>query len=583
MRASIKILTTFLLIGLLFSFTSCNINRFGNASMHNSKNNTLGNQDDVELKKLFFNANKEKILGNSDAAAELFAKCIRKDPFNSASMFELSRLYLEAGKLSEALFFAEKAAELNSENIWYQYSLAEMCLVVNNTDKAIKTYEKIIRLFPQDITAYYDLADALLKGGKPNAAIKAYDQIENQIGIVEDVCLKKEMIYISINKIDKAAAEMKKLIAKYPKELRYYGMLAELYQANNKLDLALLTYQNMLKIDPNDPNIHMSLAGYYKSIGNKSKSFEHLQLAFENPGLNINKKIKILLSFFNLSETFPEMKSQAELLCRQMIKAHPDEAAAFATYGDYLYREGKLVDAKEQFTVSLSLDESQYFVWRQLLQIETELENFKALLKESSKAIELFPTQSVLYLFCGIANIQEKNMEEALIVLIQGIELTYENEYLLSSFYSNLGDTYHSKKDTAASDSSYNMALRYNPKNLYVLNNYSYYLSLRETGLEKAINMSKKAIALDPENTSFQDTYGWILYKMGDFLEAEKWIKKALESGGDERSIILEHYGDILFKLGNKEDAIRYWKLAQSKGKGSDLLLKKIADLDLYE
>jgi tetratricopeptide (TPR) repeat protein len=127
------------------------------------------------------------------------------------------------------------------------------------------------------------------------------------------------------------------------------------------------------------------------------------------------------------------------------------------------------------------------------------------------------------------------------------------------------------------------MALKYNPKNLYVLNNYSYYLSLREAELEKAINMSQRAIALEPENTSFQDTYGWILYKMGDFLEAEKWIKKALESGGDERPIILEHYGDILFKLGNKEDAIKYWKRAQSKGKGSDLLLKKIADLDLYE
>jgi len=418
-HTSIKILTTFLLTGLLLSSTSCNVNRFGNASIKSSKSKALGSQDDVELKKLFFNANKEKILGNSDAAAELFAKCIRKDPLNSASMFELSRLYLEAGKLSEALFFAEKAAELSSENIWYHYSFAEMCLVTNNTDKAVKAYEKIIRLFPQDITVYYDLADALLKSGKPNAAIKAYDQIENQVGVMEDVCLKKEMIYISLNKIDKAAAEMKKLIAKYPKELRYYGMLAELYQANNKLDQALLTYKNMLKIDPNDPNIHMSLAGYYKSIGDKSKSFEHLLLAFENPGLNVNKKIKVLVSFFNLSETFPEMKSQAELLCRQMIKTHPDEAVAFATYGDYLYREGKLVDAKEQFVTSLGLDDSQYFVWRQLLQIETELENFKALLEESSKAIELFPTQSVLYLFCGIANIQQKKMKEALTVLIQ--------------------------------------------------------------------------------------------------------------------------------------------------------------------
>ena len=569
--------------GLFLFGASCNSSRLGGSSSTDSKTTDLTDKEEVEFKKLFFNANREKILGNNEAAAELFAKCIRKDPKNSASMFELSRLYLEVGKISEALFFAEKAAGLSADNIWYHYSLAEMYLITNNIDKAVKAYEKIIVLFPEDITAYYDLAHALMKEGKPNAAIKVYDQIEKRIGVVEDVSLKKEMIYISLNKIEKAAQEIQKLVAKYPDELRYYGMLAELYQANNKMDLALTTYQDMLKINPRDPNIHMSLAGYYKSIGENAKSFEHLQLAFENPGLSIDKKIKVLLSFFNLSETFPEMKNQAELLCRKMIQAHPNEAIAFGTYGDFLYREGKLTDARDQFKASIKLDNSQYFVWRQLLQIEAELENFKALLEQSSKAIELFPTQSVLYLYCGIANIQEKNMEEALKTLTQGIELTHENEYLLSSFYSNLGDTYHSKKDTAASDSSYNMALKYNPKNLYVLNNYSYYLSLRGTELNKAINMSQKAVAMEPENTSFLDTYGWILYKMGDYVEAEKWIKKSLESGGDERPIILEHYGDVLFKLGKKEEGIKYWKQANSKGKGSNLLLKKIADLYLYE
>ena len=275
MSALYRLIKTIKILGLcmlVFASSSCITNRAGKNTVAGSKTKKVTGKEDVEFKKLFFNANKEKILGNNEDAAALFAQCIRKDPNSSASMFELSRLYLDAGKLSEALFFAENAAEIDPENIWYHYSLAEMYLVANKADKAVKTYEKIISLFPENLTVYYDLADALLKGGKPNAAIKVYDQIERQVGVVEEICLQKEMIYISLNKIDKAAEEMQKLIDEYPKELRYYGMLAELYQANNQMDLALLAYENMLNIEPNDPNVHMSLAGYYKSVGNNTRS-----------------------------------------------------------------------------------------------------------------------------------------------------------------------------------------------------------------------------------------------------------------------------------------------------------------------
>ena len=132
MHNSVKIIGSLLVYGLFLFGASCNSSRLGGSSSTDSKTTDLTDKEEVEFKKLFFNANREKILGNNEAAAELFAKCIRKDPKNSASMFELSRLYLEAGKISEALFFAEKTVEISSDNIWYHYSLAEMYLISNN-------------------------------------------------------------------------------------------------------------------------------------------------------------------------------------------------------------------------------------------------------------------------------------------------------------------------------------------------------------------------------------------------------------------------------------------------------------------
>ena len=116
-----------------------------------------------------------------------------------------------------------------------------------------------------------------------------------------------------------------------------------------------------------------------------------------------------------------------------------------------------------------------------------------------------------------------------------------------------------------------------------MLNNYSYYLSLRKLNLDKAEAMSKKCNELEPNNNSYQDTYGWILYQMKKYDDAKVWVGKAVDNGGRNNGTLLEHYGDILYQLGNKDEALKYW-IDAKKAKGtSELIDKKIADKKLYE
>ena len=217
-----------------------------------------------------------------------------------------------------------------------------------------------------------------------------------------------------------------------------------------------------------------------------------------------------------------------------------------------------------------------------VLVIDAELMDSESMLKESKIAIDLFPTQPIPYLLNGMANTQLNKHDEAIEVLIQGINYVVKNDLLLSQFYSNLGDTYNKVKNYKASDESYEKALELDPQNVYVLNNYSYYLSFRKEKLERAETMSKKSNEIDPKNSSFQDTYGWVLYQSGKYSEAKKWIEKAIESGG-KNAVILEHYGDILYQLGDIENAHLQWIEAKQKGTGSEFLEKKITDKKLYE
>jgi Tfp pilus assembly protein PilF len=338
-----------------------------------------------------------------------------------------------------------------------------------------------------------------------------------------------------------------------------------------------------LKIDPQNAYVHLSLADYYRKQKENEKAFSEIKIAFQSKELNIDTKIKILLSYYSISESYTELRNDANELCKILVSVHPDEAKAFSMYGDFLFRDRKLEEARTQYKKAVGLDKEKYALWNQLLVIDSELNDFVAMEKESKEAIELFPNQALPYFFNGIASIQSKNYVQAVKVLTEGIPNVFDNEPILAQFYANIGDAQNRLKNYGASDSAYNKALEIEPNNVYVLNNYAYYLSLRNMNLDKAEAMSKKSNELEPNNNSYEDTYGWILYQMKKYDDAKVWVAKALEHGGKANGTLLEHYGDVLYKLGEVENALHYWNDAKKAGSTSDFIDKKITDKKLYE
>ena len=179
--------------------------------------------------------------------------------------------------------------------------------------------------------------------------------------------------------------------------------------------------------------------------------------------------------------------------------------------------------------------------------------------------------------------IQADQSQKAIEPLETGKMMVIENKQLKAQFYTSLGDAYNSIKNYQMSDSSYITSLSLFPENPYVLNNFSYYLSLRNQKLDKALEMMSLCVSISPNISSYEDTYAWIYYKMEDYKKALIWIEKSIKNGGNESPVILEHYGDILFKIGQEELAIKQWIKSKQLGSQSDLIDKKIQDKKLYE
>jgi tetratricopeptide (TPR) repeat protein len=212
----------------------------------------------------------------------------------------------------------------------------------------------------------------------------------------------------------------------------------------------------------------------------------------------------------------------------------------------------------------------------------SDAKQFDSLEFYSNKAIQLFPEQALCYYFNGFANSQLKIYDKAIKTLKRGIPISGDNSALQAQFYSSLGDIYHTTKRHNASDSAYDKALELKPDDAFVMNNYAYYLSVRNTKLDKAELLSKKSNIIQQRNASFQDTYGWILFQQKNYFEAKTWLEKAYYNGAEKNPTILEHLGDVYFFLKDITKAVDFWKLAKQYG-ATGKIDKKIADSQYYE
>lgn len=547
-----------------------------------AKTKGLSEQDQIKFAYYFVDGCKERMKGNIEVAENIFRECLKIDPNSAAVKYELGNIYRFNGLYDNALKYAKECSAIEPKNEWYQLLLIECLHNKRQYAQAADVYGRLIKIYPNRPDFYEGLAAEYMYGGNFEKSYKVYDDLEKKFGENEAFKLNKIKLLKQLKKNTEAEEELKKLIASNPKEARYYTYLAEFYQENKQEDKALETYKEILKIDPNNAMVHLALADYYKLQNDKENFYKEIKIAFENPDLEIDTKLKILISYYQLSDHNPEYRKQADELCQIMMQLHPNSPESHSIFADFLYRDRKVKEARDEYAKAASLDKSRFAIWNQLLFIESELNDYASMEKHSAEAMELFPNQAAPYFFNGLANIQLKNYPIAIESLNEGIEFVYDNNQLLIQFYANLGDAYNAIKDYEKSDKAFDDALKVDPDNTYILNNYAYYLSLRKKTLEKAEKYSKRCNELAPNNRSYIDTYGWILYQLGKYQEAEEWLGRATKMGS-KSAVILEHYGDVLFQLNRKEEALNYWKEAKEAGQGSDLLDKKIADKKLHE
>lgn len=106
-------------------------------------------------------------------------------------------------------------------------------------------------------------------------------------------------------------------------------------------------------------------------------------------------------------------------------------------------------------------------------------------------------------------------------------------------------------------------ALEFQPNNPMILNYLGYTWADKGKNLEKALDMIKRAAMLRPNDGYILDSYGWALYRVGDYALSVDWLERAIEQVPNDVTIN-DHLGDAYWMVGRHLEARFQWERAMN-------------------
>ena len=115
------------------------------------------------------------------------------------------------------------------------------------------------------------------------------------------------------------------------------------------------------------------------------------------------------------------------------------------------------------------------------------------------------------------------------------------------------------------------------PDDPQAYNALGYSLADRNLRLPEAKELLQKAVKLAPKDPFIADSLGWVEFRLGNLVEAQRILEAAYASKPDAE--IAAHLGEVLWKQGQKDRATAMWKEGVKINKNNDTLVETLKRL----
>ncbi|WP_433901376.1 tetratricopeptide repeat protein [Sphingobacterium puteale] len=445
----------------------------------------------------------------------------------------------------------------------------------NDADSALIYLDKLIDLDDNNTASLKrERMMLLFNGGHKDAALEYFYKTK-EIESASDTLDMVGSVLLNDAGNHKAVIDLLKPWAdKGTKLAQVYGQLAQAYNLSKNSKLALEYINKGIQISEED-FLYFDLADLYRFDKKIKLSFDALKKGFQSKKIDFGDKNRIIMTL--LGPKSPYTNAQLLELANILVEVHPRIAESHMAKGQVLWLNEDKTAAQSSLAVAVTMNPYQIDAWRMLMSLDMDKGEFDQAIAHGGEALHYVANNPTILYFTSMAYLMKKDTENSRKFMEAALNNAQdETPFLQANIYGGLGDIYNTLKMYKESDAAYMEAIRLDSTNVTAMNNLAYYLSLRKERLDEATKYAAMAIAMQPNNGTFEDTYAWVLFADGKYEDALVWIQKALKNTNPQTAVLLEHYGDILVKLGKTTEAVKQWNLALEKGMDSEESKQKL-------
>lgn len=354
----------------------------------------------------------------------------------------------------------------------------------------------------------------------------------------------------------------------------------------NRPDSAIFYMNRACELDSTNSNAIVQRAEYFKEIGDSASYDREVFNALELSTLDVELKTDMLTHYVRelYTDSTPAQQQRINDLFNVLLTQHPHEARIHYLYASYLALMHRMPEAAEQFRYTTDLEPTNHDAWRMLISACGQSEDYEGILSAAIRAREFFPDEYWWSIMEALAYSNLERDPEAIKALDEALANPSFDVLERSQLMGTKGDIFYKMENTDSAFVCYEKAIELDPTNINALNNAAYHLTESGGDLDKAETWSSYAVGMEPDNSTYLDTYAWVFFKKADYAKAKEYIDKALadEDTSGFTSEIYSHAGDIYFMCGDPDKALGFWKKALELDPDDSLLQRKVEHKTFY-
>ncbi len=458
---------------------------------------------------------------------------------------------------------------------------------INSYRKAAASFEQALQYHPDSYQIRYILSESYYR-------LREYDKVIDVLATIEpvdaDVYLIRGASYASLGKDEEAKSAYMSLISLDSSSSMAFSHLAGYYRQAGDLDSLIWTYENLVRIRPDNERIWRELGRLQAQNGDFAGARESFARSIEISGDPTN-----IMSFLGLAELYQiaQQDDSAMTTYKAALEIEPYNLIANRELAALYVRMDSLGLAAEHARRVAEVTPLDRDAVRRLAVVYFGLDSLRLSDSVFTSLVESGERHSANHYYLGRISIITEDYQRAVdqfTILTQMADTLFESWLDLGYAYKKMGNTekeilayrtglnhvqgeqgelkllfamgaaYEQDGQVEDAIATFEEILARSPSHAQALNYLGYMLADRGERLDYAKDLIEKAVNLSPDNAAYLDSYGWVFYQLRQYDKALVHLKKAVSLDSDP--IIFDHLGDAYEAAGDNENARVWWQKA---------------------